>query len=66
MPRMNGGEALSRSLYNNGVRVVFGLPGAGQYEAIDGIYQQEGMRYITTRNEQAISYIADGLPLTRA
>ena len=60
MPRMNGGEALSRSLYNNGVRVVFGLPGAGQYEAIDGIYQQEGMRYITTRNEQAISYIADG------
>lgn len=60
MPRMNGGEALSRSLYTNGVRVVFGLPGAGQYEAIDGIYQQEGMRYITTRNEQAISYMADG------
>ena len=60
MPRMNGGEALSRSLYNNGVRVVFGLPGAGQYEAIDGIYRQEGMRYVTTRNEQAISYIADG------
>ncbi|MDE2846793.1 MAG: thiamine pyrophosphate-binding protein [Gemmatimonadota bacterium] len=60
MPVMNGGEALVRSLHANGVEVVFGLPGAGQYEAIDAIYRQEGMRYVTTRNEQAISYIADG------
>ena len=60
MPRMNGGEALVRSLHPNGVEVVFGLPGAGQYEAIDAIHQQEGMRYVTTRNEQAISYMADG------
>lgn len=60
MPSMNGGEALIRSLHANGVEVVFGLPGAGQYEAIDAIYQQEGMRYVTTRNEQAISYMADG------
>ena len=61
MPVMNGGEALVRSLRANGVEVVFGLPGAGQYEAIDAIYRQEGMRYVTTRNEQAISYMADGL-----
>ena len=60
MPSMNGGEALVRSLNSHGVEVVFGLPGAGQYEAIDAIYRQEGMRYITTRNEQAISYMADG------
>ena len=60
MPRMNGGEALVRSLHPYGVEVVFGLPGAGQYEAIDAIYRQEGMRYVTTRNEQAISYMADG------
>ena len=60
MSRMNGGEALVRSLHANGVEVVFGLPGAGQYEAIDAIYRQEGMRYVTTRNEQAISYMADG------
>ena len=60
MPRMNGGEALVRSLHPYGVEVVFGLPGAGQYEAIDAIYRQDGMRYVTTRNEQAISYMADG------
>ena len=60
MPVMNGGEALIKSLHLNGVQVVFGLPGAGQYEAIDAIYQQEEMQYIATRNEQAISYMADG------
>ena len=60
MPGMNGGEALIRTLHAYGVEVVFGLPGAGQYEAIDAIYRQEGMRYVTTRNEQAISYMADG------
>ena len=60
MPSMNGGEALVRSLHSHGVEVVFGLPGAGQYEAIDAIYRREGMQYITTRNEQAISYMADG------
>ncbi len=60
MPRMNGGAALIRSLHSYGVEVVFGLPGAGQYEAVDAIYGQAGMRYITTRNEQAISYMADG------
>ncbi len=60
MSRMNGGEALIKSLRRNGVDVVFGLPGAGQYEAIDAIYQEEGINYITTRNEQAISYLADG------
>lgn len=60
MPIMNGGEALIKSLNLNGVEVVFGLPGAGQYEAIDAVYQQKDMQYITTRNEQAISYLADG------
>ena len=60
MPSMNGGEALIESLHLNGVEVIFGLPGAGQYEAIDAVYQNKTMEYITTRNEQAISYMADG------
>lgn len=60
MPVMHGGQALIKSLHQYGVRVVFGLPGAGQYEAIDAIYEQGDIQYITTRNEQAISYLADG------
>ena len=60
MIRMTGGQALAKSLYREGVRVVFGLPGAGQYEAIDGIYEEPGIRYFTTRHEQATTHIADG------
>ena len=31
MARMTGGEALVKSLYREGVRVVFGLPGVQIY-----------------------------------
>ena len=60
MSKMTGGQALAKSLYREGVRVVFGLPGAGQYEAIDGIYEEPEIRYFTTRHEQATTHIADG------
>ena len=57
---MTGGQALAKSLVREGVRVVFGLPGAGQYEAIDGIYGEPDLTYISTRHEQSTSYMADG------
>ncbi len=60
MLKMTGGQALAKSLYREGVRVVFGLPGAGQYEAIDGIYEEPEIRYFTTRHEQATTHMADG------
>ncbi len=60
MIKMTGGQALAKSLYREGVRVVFGLPGAGQYEAIDGIYEEPKIRYFTTRHEQATTHMADG------
>ncbi len=60
MERMNGGEALVRSLAAEGLRVVFGVPGAGQYEAIDALYTTPSVRYIAVRHEQAASYMADG------
>ncbi len=60
MTKMTGGQALAQSLYREGVRVVFGLPGAGQYEAIDGIYEEPEIRYFTTRHEQATTHMADG------
>ena len=60
MPRMNGGEALVRSMAAEGLRAVFGVPGAGQYEAIDALYSSPSIRYIAVRHEQAASYMADG------
>lgn len=60
MAQMNGGQALVKSLVREGVRVVFGLPGAGQYEAIDALYATPSIRYLATRHEQATTYMADG------
>ena len=60
MPKLSGGEALIRSLQQEGIRTVFGIPGLGQYEAIDALYNTPSIRYISVRNEQAASYMADG------
>ena len=60
MPKMTGGEALARSLYREGVRVIFGLPGVQLYHALDGLAKEPGIRFITTRHEQATAYMADG------
>ena len=60
MPEITGGQALAASFAAEGIEVVFGVPGAGQYEAVDGIYEEPRIRYIATRHEQAASYMADG------
>ena len=60
MAKMTGGQALVRSLYREGVRVVFGLPGVQLYHAMDAFYDEPGIRFISTRHEQATAYMADG------
>ena len=60
MPIMTGGQALAKSLYREGVRVIFGLPGVQLYHALDGLAEEPGIRFITTRHEQATTYMADG------
>jgi acetolactate synthase-1/2/3 large subunit len=57
---MTGGQALVRSLYREGVRVVFGLPGVQLYHAMDALYEEPGIRFITTRHEQGAAYMAFG------
>ena len=60
MPRMTGGQALAKSLHREGVRVIFGLPGVQLYHALDPLYDEPDIRWITTRHEQATAYMADG------
>jgi acetolactate synthase-1/2/3 large subunit len=71
MPKLNGGQALIHQLQREGIRVVFGIPGQGQYEAVDALYdsaparkgahddQHPDPRYISVRHEQATTYMAD-------
>jgi len=60
MVKMTGGQALAKSLYREGVRVIFGLPGVQLYHMMDGLYDEPGIRFITVRHEQATTYMADG------
>ena len=63
MPQMTGGQALAKSLYREGVRVIFGLPGVQLYHLLDALYDEPGIRFITTRHEQATTYMADAAPV---
>ncbi|MEK7837039.1 MAG: thiamine pyrophosphate-binding protein, partial [candidate division NC10 bacterium] len=60
MARMTGGEALVKSLSREGVRVVFGLPGVQLYGVLAALRDEPGIQLISTRHEQATSYMADG------
>src|SRR5262245_64708925 len=60
MARMTGGEALVAQLVREGGRVVFGLPGVQLYGVIAALRDEPAIRFITTRHEQATSFMADG------
>jgi acetolactate synthase-1/2/3 large subunit len=60
MPKLTGGQALAKSLYREGVRVIFGVVGAQLYYATDAIYDEPGIQWISARNEQATTFMADG------
>jgi acetolactate synthase-1/2/3 large subunit len=61
MARMTGGEALAKQLVREGLKVVFGLPGVQLYGVVDALREESArIRLITTRHEQATSYMADG------
>ena len=57
---MSGGEALVKSLAREGVEVVFGIPGIQTYGIIAALRDEPAIRHITTRHEQAATYMADG------
>lgn len=61
MPKLTGGQALAKSLIAEGVDTIFGLPGDQLMHALDALYdERDQIRYITTRHEQATTYMADG------
>ena len=60
MPKMTGGQIPMKSLHLEGVRRIFGLPGVQTYHAMDALYDEPGIKFMTTRHEQAAGYMADG------
>ena len=60
MVKLSGGEALVKSLVGEGVEVVFGIPGIQIYGIVAALRDEPGIRMISTRHEQATTYMADG------
>ena len=60
MVKLSGGEALVKSLVGEGVEVVFGIPGIQMYGIVAALRDEPGIRMVTTRHEQATTYMADG------
>jgi len=57
---MRCAEALVCALEKEGVRYVFGLPGHGNMNILDAIYDSDQIAFKLVRHEQAAAHIADG------
>ena len=59
MSNMSGSKALLEGLWNEGARVVFGLPGGAIMPVYDAFLDSE-IRHILARHEQSAAHMADG------
>ena len=56
----SGAEILLRALKDQGVEVMFGYPGGAVLPIYDAIFQQNAIRHILVRHEQAAVHAAEG------
>lgn len=57
---MNGAEAMVRCLQEEGVTTIFGIPGVAIAPFYEAIYNQDSIRHILVRQEQAAGHAASG------
>ncbi len=60
MKKMTGAEALLKSLEEEGVDIVFGIPGGVLLPIYEAIYKQDKIKHILMRHEQCAAHAADG------
>jgi Thiamine pyrophosphate enzyme, N-terminal TPP binding domain len=58
--RMSGGKIVLQALRDNGVRHIFGYPGAAVLPIYDELFRQEDIRHILCRHEQGVGHAAEG------
>ena len=56
----SGAEVLLRALREQGVDVIFGYPGGAVLPIYDALFQQNSIRHILVRHEQAAVHAAEG------
>src|SRR3954462_1580049 len=57
---MNGAEIVLQALKEQGVEVIFGYPGGAVLPLYDALFQQNAIRHILVRHEQAAVHAAEG------
>ena len=60
MELLSGAEMLIRSLEEEGIDLIFGYPGGAALHIYDAIFQQDAVKHILVRHEQAAVHMADG------
>ena len=58
--QLNGAEIVLRALVDQGVEVIFGYPGGAVLPLYDALFQQNRLRHILVRHEQAAVHAAEG------
>jgi acetolactate synthase I/II/III large subunit len=59
-PALSGAEVVLRALKEQGVEVIFGYPGGAVLPIYDALFQQNAIRHILVRHEQAAVHAAEG------
>jgi len=57
---MNGANALIQSLVDQGVEIIFGIPGGVMIPIYDALYERKDLRNMLMRHEQGAAHAADG------
>ena len=57
---LSGGELLMAALKEEEVEMIFGYPGGAVLHIYDALYQQNSVKHILVRHEQAATHAADG------
>ncbi len=58
--KLPGAEVLLQALKDQGVEVIFGYPGGAVLPIYDAIFQQNAIRHVLVRHEQAAVHAAEG------
>src|SRR3954470_2335695 len=58
--QLNGAQVVIQALVDQGVDVIFGYPGGAVLPLYDALFQQDKIRHILVRHEQAAVHAAEG------
>jgi thiamine pyrophosphate-dependent acetolactate synthase large subunit-like protein len=60
MAKVTGAQAVVKSLEQEGVEMVFGIPGNHNMPIFDALYRHPRIKHVVVRHEQAAAFMADG------